>query len=435
MQADEEGRHSSVAAAALPPEALTIDANAREARLRGELLDLTKLEFDLLSYLAVHPGWVVSPEELYEQVWGYSWGSDRRLVSVHVGNLRRKLRESGSHPGLIQPVRGAGYKLVLPEGSPKQMENPDSSFRLPGHALIVHSLPRRNPTARIPLLERETEQALLAEALERSAAGRGGIVLVLGEAGSGKTRLIEDLAASASAEEGAPLTLWGRCLDDSGAPAYWPWLQVLRRLRDALGPEQLLHLAGPDREALLQLLPELRPPDCPSPFHELLGDPFLLFQAVSRLIVRASAARPYVLALDDLQWAEQESLRLLQVLALEVATSRILVLATWRIRDVPRGHQLDRIMPALLRAGAQQIELSGLAHKAVETLVRAAAGTEAEPELIEAVAAKTRGNPLHICELVRLVRAAQPLAERLALLGELPLPRTIQQVVARRVSS
>ncbi len=96
-----------------------IDVRGREAVLAGRPLSLTPIEFDLLMYLATHPGWVVSPEQLMEEVWGYRSFGDTRALGVHVGHLRRKLGDSSEEPRYIQTVRGAGYKLVArAEGTP-----------------------------------------------------------------------------------------------------------------------------------------------------------------------------------------------------------------------------------------------------------------------------------------------------------------------------
>ncbi len=92
---------------------LTIDFAGHEARIGDSSLDLTAREFELLCHLARHPGWVYSRQELLEQVWGYEFG-DPRVVTVHMGNLRKKLEAVAPGCGLIETVRNVGYKLVAP---------------------------------------------------------------------------------------------------------------------------------------------------------------------------------------------------------------------------------------------------------------------------------------------------------------------------------
>jgi len=93
---------------------LEIDPQGREVRLDGQLLTLTRKEFDLLHYLAQRPGQVVSKRDLLADVWNLPWGGGDRTVDVHVSWLRRKLGESAANPRFLHSVRGVGVKLVDP---------------------------------------------------------------------------------------------------------------------------------------------------------------------------------------------------------------------------------------------------------------------------------------------------------------------------------
>ena len=90
---------------------LAIDAAAREVVLDGTRLDLTKIEFDLLSKLASEPRRVFARQQLLDSVWGGDWYGDDHVVDVHMGNLRKKLGESGSRPRFIHTVRGVGFRF------------------------------------------------------------------------------------------------------------------------------------------------------------------------------------------------------------------------------------------------------------------------------------------------------------------------------------
>ena len=90
---------------------LSIDTNAREVRLDGQVLDLTKIEFDLLTKLASEPRRVFARQQLIDAVWGADWYGDDHVVDVHMGNLRKKLGESGSNPRFIHTVRGVGFRF------------------------------------------------------------------------------------------------------------------------------------------------------------------------------------------------------------------------------------------------------------------------------------------------------------------------------------
>jgi DNA-binding response OmpR family regulator len=90
---------------------LTIDLPAREVHLAGELVELTRTEFDVLAALATHPRLVFSRVQLIEAVWGAAWVGDEHLVDVHIGHVRRKLGDDSTAPAFIRTVRGVGYRM------------------------------------------------------------------------------------------------------------------------------------------------------------------------------------------------------------------------------------------------------------------------------------------------------------------------------------
>jgi two-component system, OmpR family, response regulator len=94
---------------------LVIDPVRREVKLGEEMVPLTALEFDLLHFLAGHPGRVWRRSELIQQVWDYEYVGDQRVVDVHIGQIRKKIESDTSQPALIQTVRGVGYKFESPE--------------------------------------------------------------------------------------------------------------------------------------------------------------------------------------------------------------------------------------------------------------------------------------------------------------------------------
>lgn len=95
---------------------LAIDPVRREVTLNNEIVPLTALEFDLLHFLASHPGRVWRRAELIQEVWDYEYVGDQRVVDVHIGQIRKKIEIDTSQPNLIQTVRGVGYKFEAPNG-------------------------------------------------------------------------------------------------------------------------------------------------------------------------------------------------------------------------------------------------------------------------------------------------------------------------------
>jgi len=106
-------RPAETASAAIHAGSLTVDPARHEARWAGVALDLTALEFDLLHTLVLHAGQVLSREQLLEQVWGYDYYGDLRVVDAAVKRLRARLREAAPDEEVVSTVRGVGYKLQV----------------------------------------------------------------------------------------------------------------------------------------------------------------------------------------------------------------------------------------------------------------------------------------------------------------------------------
>ena len=103
-------------------EKLVIDPERREVSIDNQLIPLTALEFDLLRFLASHPGRVWRRSELIQEVWDYEYVGDQRVVDVHIGQIRKKIEIDAAQPILIQTVRGVGYKFEAPNKANKNQQ-------------------------------------------------------------------------------------------------------------------------------------------------------------------------------------------------------------------------------------------------------------------------------------------------------------------------
>jgi len=159
--------------------------------------------------------------------------------------------------------------------------------------------------------------AQLRVGLERAGLGQGALVLIVGELGIGKTRTVEDLESTAL--DAGFEVLIGRCYEGDGAPAYWPWVQILREAADATSSdEEFRELAGSGASDLVGLLPELEArlgvaADGGGPDGEQAR--FRLFDAATRFLIARSKRRKLVVVVDDLHWADASSLELRKQIA------------------------------------------------------------------------------------------------------------------------
>ena len=272
----------------------------------------------------------------------------------------------------------------------------------------------------------------LEAALEDALAGRGGLVLLAGEPGIGKSRLADELMATARSR-GAWVAV-GRCWEGGGAPAYWPWVQSLRAYLRETEPEALRAQLGAGAADLAQLLPELRElfPDLPGPpALESEGARFRLFEAVTSLLRSATQARALVLVLDDLHAADEPSLLLLQFVAREISDSRVLVVCAFRDVDPTMREPLVSALAELVREPrTTQIELAGLSDADVAQYIELSTGVEPAPRLVEAIHAETEGSPLFVAETVRLLDAEGQIADSDA---QMRIPPGIRAVIDQRV--
>ena len=154
--------------------------------------------------------------------------------------------------------------------------------------------------ARTPVVGRAPELAALTARLEGAIAGHGGIALLAGEPGIGKTRLAEELAAIA--HDRGMRVLWGRCHEGEGAPAFWPWVEVLRACCAGYDAEALHAALGVGATDIAHLVPDLggRLPDLPAPPALEPAARFRLFESVTILLTEVAARQPLLLILDDL---------------------------------------------------------------------------------------------------------------------------------------
>ncbi len=273
------------------------------------------------------------------------------------------------------------------------------------------------------LVGREREHAVVRGQLDRALAGQGSVLLVGGEAGIGKTTLVEDLSIQAA--EAGCLVLWGHAYDLSVTPPYGPWLEILRQY-------QLVGRLLPTAPAFVGNTEELAK----------VGSQATLFAEVADFLQSVAAQQPLVLVLDDLHWADQASLDLLRFLARLTIRQRMLFIATYRSDELHRRHPLYPLLPLLVReAGAERLEIRPLDPEGQRALIqsRYALSEQDEARLEEYFEGHAEGNPLYAGELLRTFEEAGVLRPQqdhwvLGNLDRVRVPPLLRQVIEGRLA-
>jgi predicted ATPase len=281
---------------------------------------------------------------------------------------------------------------------------------------------------------RAREIEALSKSLARARAGTGRVVLLVGEPGIGKTCLSDEFTRRA--RDGGAEVLAGRCYEGPGAPAFWPWTQVVRAYVQSRDAATLAHELGRGAADVAAVVPEVHE-QLPGLAPPLQVGPeqarFRFFEAVTRALVTAAARRPLVVVLEDLHGADASSLMLLQFVAREIRAAQLMVVATLRETALTPTHPLAATLGELVREQVSvRLELRGLAIDEVAALMRCMAGVEPPPAVAAAVHARTDGNPLYVTEIVRTELARGGLTTG----GEgWTMPATVRNAIARHLGA
>jgi DNA-binding CsgD family transcriptional regulator len=270
---------------------------------------------------------------------------------------------------------------------------------------------------------RAEELARLLAALDQAEQGQPAMVLVAGDAGVGKTRLVAELAHQARQRRARVLV--GGCLEvgDVGLP-YVPVVAALRGFVAEADNRELLAAAAKGLPRLGRLLPELPDqPNAPASLGEGL-EQLQLFDGVGSLLVRLSEHAPLVLVLEDLHWADASTRELVAFLHQTLRTGRLLLVATYRSDELQRRHPLRPWLAELgRRPGVARLELGPLSRAELAEHLASLRGQRLSAAAVERIFARSEGNPFYAEELLA-VGADQT---------EVALPRALGEVLLARV--
>jgi tetratricopeptide (TPR) repeat protein/tRNA A-37 threonylcarbamoyl transferase component Bud32 len=270
----------------------------------------------------------------------------------------------------------------------------------PAGALVpsVESAPRAPERA---MVGRDGEHAELVRGLEEAIAGRGSIVLVGGEPGIGKTRLTQELLVAA--RQRGCVGLVGHCYEGEGAPPYVPFIEMLEYGARTIPPATFRNALGDAASEVARLMPELRrifsdiPPAIELPPEQQRR---FLFNAYREFVDRSCRATPRVVVLEDLHWADEPTLLLLQHLAQTIETTPLLVVGTYRDVELDVTRPFVRTLEALVRQRlATRISLQRLPMSGVESMLRGMSHQSPPSSLTRVIFQETEGNPFFVEEV------------------------------------
>ncbi len=330
------------------------------------------------------------------------------------------------HERLLRPGKRA-------EGEEAAHHRGHVPIELPSELVVRAATPLVGRRRELEQLQRLWSDVRERERLRRADSGK--VVLLAGDPGIGKTRLVAAIAEAAY--DAGALVLAGRSPEEALVP-YQPFLEALRHYVLNVPSSQLRVSAREYGAELARLIPELRrrAPDLPAPVAaEPETERYRLFEAVVGLLDEMSARAPVLLVLDDLQWADRPTLLLLRHLARAPNPARLLILGAYRATEATVNGFADAVAELRRERLVTTLDIRGLAEHETAELVHLQTGTMPSRSFSRALHAETEGNPFFVEEIVRHLAEAGVRTDIAGAheLQQFGLPEGVKDVIARRL--
>lgn len=263
---------------------------------------------------------------------------------------------------------------------------------------------------------------VLAAAVERAAAGTGGVVMIGSEAGMGKSRLVAEVGRLAAAANATMVICECPPLGDGELP-YAPIVSALRTLLRARGADALTGLNGVPTDELARLLPELGKNGQSSTAAGAAGSPGRLYEQLLTVFARAARDEPVVLAVEDVHWSDRSTRDFLTFLVRGIRRERLALILTYRHDEIQRGHPARPFLLELERSGqAIRLELHGFGRRELRDQVTGILDHEPARDLVDSLLDRAEGNPFFTEEL--LATLSEP---------DAPLPESLREAILFRI--
>ncbi|WP_263353474.1 AAA family ATPase [Acidicapsa acidisoli] len=374
----------------------------------GAQIALPPKPFAVLRYLVEHPGRLITHDELMEALWPETYVQPQ-VLRTYMLELRKVLRDDAGQPRYIQTLPKRGYRFVA---SVMELAHPDTQPKSNSAPITVVAVATAAPAEMgTRIVNRDEEMACLKTQFELAAGGHRQVVFVTGEAGIGKTALVDAFCEQTSREQTgrdqsgrdqAIATARGQCVEGFGRKEeYYPVTEALSQLcASREGDNACRVLAKMAPVWLAAIGRECLDPAQPAARERMPGD---LCAALEEL----AAEKPLILVFEDLQWADDSTLHLISALARRRAQARLLIVATCRTQDVAAEPSLKGLKQDLrLRRLCSEIALAPLGKPAVRALLSRELGQEELPAgLAGFVHRRSEGNPLFAIAIVEHLMA------------------------------
>lgn len=384
-----------------------LDMDLFTLRRAGVNVEIGRRTLDLLICLVENRDRVVGLKFLREEVWD-SAALSAAAIPTCILELRRALSDNPADPKFIKSVRGRGYRFI---------------GKISHSSKVVHS--HSTIVADLTFSGRRQEMFTMRSCIRTTIAeARGHVILVSGEAGIGKSRLLSEFLTSVTPKVDC---FEARISAVEGAPPFWPWTQILREALSRFGADNqnLVEQA----QGLSTVFPEIRGAVNPTSASTTKVDRYSVLIQWARTIQSILRSRPLVLAFEDIHRADIDSLTLLLRLAEQLANDPIVIVATHR-------------PPSTSDAAAQILsDIAGVRHATSIALAPLDSGdissmldplTKNRERVSKALASRTLGNAFYVTHLIRYLSAQSDQGSAESLISHLPLKG--QEIVSRQLS-
>lgn len=360
-------------------------------------------------------------------------GSDQEIMRAHLDQDPRPPREL--NPRLSPSLEHLILKLLAKNPNNRYVSAEQARNVSKNLLIYAGDTTRQN---RGPLIGRNKELQGLLACWEAAQIGQGQLALVTGEPGIGKTSLIQHVAERVA----PPVVLVGGCREPEGGPAYAPFTQILRAYFETVPPEFFDARAHQLISNFIRLAPEIRQvlPNLPEPpLLEPKQEQLRLMSNLAQFIKRATRERPWLIILEDLQWADHSSLELLRYLSHNLSSMSLLIIGAYQDTEVEVGHPLlETVRDLSNQATYHHFPLSRLTLSDLSQLLANIWNQPVPKGLVEKIYQHTEGNPFYVEEVAKglvddgIIRMQDGMWQ-FPTLEDLRLPQTIHEAVWSRI--